>query len=73
MLTKHEGQQLPLNITATKKVQKLVELLKSKGPQGGEDFVKALYKSLSHVSGHKHLINLLQEKKGVTIKEISQL
>ena len=63
VLVKEEREQLNLQIlTATEKTRKLLSILESKGPQGEENFIKALYKSSSDVSGHRNLIQLLNDK-----------
>jgi len=71
VLTRNNREQLgPQSpTTPTMKTRQLLSILDSTGPVGEENFVKALFESSNKVSGHKHLIELLQSE-GVTIQVI---
>ena len=68
LLTRVDRERLgPQSTTSpTLKTRQLQSILDSIGPDGEENFVKALYES-SSVPGHRHLIKLLQDN-GVTIE-----
>ena len=71
VLTRNDREQLgpQSSTTPTMKTRQLLSILDSIGPVGEENFVKALFESSNDVSGHKHLIELLQSE-GVTVQMI---
>ena len=72
VLDSNENQRLMLIIlTPIEKAQKLLEMLRSKSPEGQENFVKALYESsqeLGSSSGHHKIIQLFLTN-GITIRQ----
>jgi len=70
LLVTHEEEKLRNKLlTSTEKIQDLLLILRSKGPDGVKNFVKALYDSAneSNVPGHDYLVKHLQ-RAGVIIK-----
>ena len=73
VLALNENQRLKLEIyTDIEKAQELLEMLRSKSPEGQENFVKALYESsqaLGDSSGHHEIIQLFQTN-GITLRQV---
>ena len=72
-LTKQEREYLELStITNCEKVNRLLSTLRSKGKEGEENFVKALYESSKEQgnSGHREIIEKFKNA-GICIRELN--